>query len=94
MASDLKQVDAYQNTAADYEELPELTDEFFDRAELKINGEPVKGKRGRPALTGVTKEQITLRLDPAVIDGFKATGPGWQGRMNEVLRDWLRNRAA
>jgi uncharacterized protein (DUF4415 family) len=32
------------------------------------------------------KRQISLRLDPDVIDAFKATGKGWQGRINDALR--------
>lgn len=31
------------------------------------------------------KSQITLRLDPRVVEHFRATGPGWQGRINETL---------
>ncbi|MCQ0970676.1 BrnA antitoxin family protein [Paracoccus sp. TK19116] len=27
-----------------------------------------------------------MRLDPEVIDRFKADGPGWQSRMNDALR--------
>jgi uncharacterized protein (DUF4415 family) len=44
--------------------------------------------RGRPvgSISSATKRQVTLRLDPDVIDKFKATGPGWQSRINEVLR--------
>ena len=34
-----------------------------------------------------TKDQITLRLDHDVLEHFKATGPGWQSRINSVLRD-------
>ena len=37
-----------------------------------------------------TKNQITLRLDNDVVEHFKATGPGWQGRINSVLRDAAR----
>lgn len=33
-----------------------------------------------------TKQQVTLRLDRDVIERFRATGPGWQGRVNEALR--------
>ncbi|VTZ61784.1 BrnA antitoxin family protein [Sinorhizobium medicae] len=33
-----------------------------------------------------SKKLLTLRLDPDVIDHFKATGDGWQSRMNEALR--------
>ena len=38
---------------------------------------------GRPA-SG--KERIAIRLDPAVIEKFRATGKGWQARINEALR--------
>jgi uncharacterized protein (DUF4415 family) len=47
-----------------------------------------KGKRGRPV--GWTKpnakKQVTLRLDPDVIEGWRKSGPGWQRRMNDALR--------
>lgn len=47
--------------------------------------ESIRRARGRPAVEK-PKRQISLRLDPDVIDAFKATGKGWQGRINEVLR--------
>lgn len=40
---------------------------------------------GRPPLAK-PKRAISIRLDQDVIDKFKASGPGWQGRMNEVLK--------
>jgi uncharacterized protein (DUF4415 family) len=45
-------------------------------------------KVGRPAgsIKPNAKRTISLRLDPDVIDGWRATGPGWQARMNETLR--------
>ena len=33
-----------------------------------------------------TKKMITLRLDPDVLDGYRASGDGWQRRMNAVLK--------
>ena len=33
-----------------------------------------------------TKEQVTLRLDRAVVDHYRAGGPGWQSRINAALR--------
>jgi uncharacterized protein (DUF4415 family) len=42
-------------------------------------------RRGRPKLER-PKEQQTLRLDADVLDHFRATGPGWQGRINATLR--------
>ena len=35
--------------------------------------------RGRPPLRDRAKQQVTLRLDPDVIDKFREGGPGWQG---------------
>lgn len=47
--------------------------------------ESIKRARGRPAIAS-PKQQISLRLDPEVIEKFKATGKGWQARINEVLK--------
>jgi uncharacterized protein (DUF4415 family) len=32
------------------------------------------------------KQLLSLRLPPEVIAGWKATGPGWQTRMADVLK--------
>lgn len=48
---------------------------------------PVRG-RGRPLGSG-SKEQLTVRFDTEVIEQFRATGAGWQKRMNDALKDWL-----
>lgn len=37
-----------------------------------------------------TKIQTTIRFDPDVLDGLKATGQGWQTRVNDAMRQWLR----
>ncbi len=42
-------------------------------------------KLGRPK-SDSPKKAISLRLDAEVIERFKATGDGWQSRMNEALR--------
>ena len=39
-----------------------------------------------------TKELISLRIDQDVVAAYRATGPGWQARMNEALRAGLRGR--
>jgi uncharacterized protein (DUF4415 family) len=44
--------------------------------------------RGRPRLEA-PKRLVSLRLDPDVVARFRATGPGWQSRINEVLRRHL-----
>lgn len=42
-------------------------------------------QRGRPKAC-VTKVSTTIRLDPDVIEAFKAEGAGWQSRINDALR--------
>ncbi len=43
-------------------------------------------KRGRPP-KAVTKRPVTIRLNPETIEKFKATGPGWQSRISDILDD-------
>lgn len=69
----------------DPDEAPELTDAWFDGADVHRNGELLRAGRGRPKLDH-PKRQITLRLDADIIERFRASGPGWQGRINEALR--------
>lgn len=45
-------------------------------------------RRGRPA--GLTKEQVAIRLDHEVLAAFRASGKGWQTRLNDALKDWLK----
>src|SRR5579864_8092885 len=43
-----------------------------------------RGQRGRQKAP--TKKPITIRVDRDVLASYKATGPGWQSRMNDALR--------
>ena len=45
-------------------------------------------RRGRPI--GSMKTQIALRVVDDILAAFKATGKGWQTRMNAALKDWLK----
>ncbi|MFX1716191.1 BrnA antitoxin family protein [Paraburkholderia sp. A1RO-5L] len=47
-------------------------------------GEAIARKRGRPVV-GEPKAAISLRLPVSVLEHWKATGPGWQTRMAELL---------
>lgn len=42
-------------------------------------------RRGRPRVDN-PKERVTLRLDADVIERLRASGKGWQSRVNETLR--------
>jgi uncharacterized protein (DUF4415 family) len=48
--------------------------------------------RGRPvgSVKEDAKQAVTVRYSPDVLAAFRATGAGWQTRMNEALKDWLR----
>jgi uncharacterized protein (DUF4415 family) len=40
---------------------------------------------------GDAKQAVTVRYSPEVLAAFRATGAGWQTRMNDALKDWLSN---
>ena len=65
-------------------EPPEITDEWIAGADMYRGDELVR--RGRPKLQHPRK-LLSLRLPPEVIARWKATGPGWQTRMAEVLEE-------
>lgn len=48
--------------------------------------EPARPQRRRGVQRAPTKKRVTLRLDPEVVDKFRATGRGWQARINDALR--------
>jgi len=83
IGTDLRKLDAHMIRPEEYEDIPELTDAWFDRATLHINGVPVR--RGRPRAEK-RKTLLSVRLDTDIIDHFRATGPGWQRRINDALR--------
>ncbi|WP_417622748.1 BrnA antitoxin family protein [Parasphingorhabdus sp.] len=76
------------------EDLTEWTEDQFRRAAVYKKGKlvrPADGtltKPGRPKLQN-PKQQVTLRLDKIVLEKFKASGAGWQTRINEELRKAL-----
>ena len=47
--------------------------------------ESIRRARGRPAVEK-PKQVVSIRLDQDVVSKFKATGKGWQARINEVLK--------
>ena len=92
------------NNWVDPDDAPELTGDFFSQATAMIGDRQVGlaefaqaaqdiRRRGRP-----TKDQhkhlVSIRYDYEVVTYFKATGPGWQTRMNNALKEWIRLHAA
>jgi uncharacterized protein (DUF4415 family) len=72
-----------KSSSIDPDDAPELTREWFERADL-YHGEKLIRRGRRPSDS--PKQAISLRLDADVVEKFKADGPGWQSRMNEALR--------
>jgi uncharacterized protein (DUF4415 family) len=40
-----------------------------------------------------TKQLVSVRYSPEVLQYFRATGAGWQSRMNEALLEWVSQRS-
>ncbi len=47
------------------------------------------GMRSRGPQKAPKKVPTTIRLSPEVMDYFRSTGDGWQGRMDSVLREYV-----
>ena len=54
------------------------------RAERRRPGQRGPGRRP-------PKVAINIRLSPEVLDAFKATGDGWQTKVDGALKDWLKD---
>lgn len=80
-----------QRQIASDPDAPEATDEQLAQARpfrevFPEFYEQIQQARGRPKIDR-PKQVVSIRLDPDVIAKFKATGKGWQGRINEVLKN-------
>lgn len=60
-----------------------LTDDEWSAAKLTA-------RIGRPPSKHPHKVPTTIRFDPDVLAALKATGKGWQTRVNEAMRDWIK----
>jgi len=77
------------------DENPEWTAEDFKRAvafsalSSDEQGKLRSLKRHRGPQRTPTKELISIRLSPDVVSKLRASGRGWQARVDEHLREWL-----
>ncbi len=74
---------------------PNLTDEDIpdlSTPEWRKQFDKSKVRRGRPPAE-LTKISTTIRLDPDIVEAFRAGGEGWQSRINAALREYLEKRA-
>jgi uncharacterized protein (DUF4415 family) len=74
---DLARIDTHVISDREYDEIPELTDEDFAR------GTWSPGREWRSALKELPQPVIAAD----VLERFRATGPGWEERINTILRE-------
>ncbi len=71
--TDWKRLSEMTDEDIDTSDIPELDDDFFQRAEIRIP----------------SKQPVTLRIDSDVLSWFKAQGQGYQTRINTLLRRYM-----
>ncbi len=86
------------NKWVDPDDAPEITSELLSSGTKMIGDKAVSGtefdtaikksKLGRPPLKN-PKLLVSIRYDAKIIEYFKATGKGWQSRVNEVLAQYV-----
>jgi len=72
--SDLARIDALKDGDIDYSDIPRLDDSFFKRPAVQLP---------QP------KKSITIRIDPEVLEWFRAKGTRYQTRINAVLKAYV-----
>ena len=84
----------------DPDDAPELTDDFFANATPMIGDKVVSKEEFKAAASAVVrmgrppvespKQAVNIRLGADILLAFKSTGKGWQTRIDNALRDWLK----
>jgi uncharacterized protein (DUF4415 family) len=87
LMAELRERVSESNTWHDPDDAPPLTKEFFERADVYRGNKLVRA--GRPPSAN-PKLALKLRIDPDIVEHFRATGPGWQTRINDTLRKAVR----
>jgi len=80
--TDWKRVDTLSDRQIDFSDIPEVTPEMFARAVVRRGLKPVP-----------RKEQLTIRIDSDVLEWYRRQGPGYQTRINALLRAYMQERA-
>lgn len=76
--TDLKRLDAMTDEDIDFSDNPEVPAEMFARGIVRRGLKPVPRKK-----------QLTLRVDGDVVEWYQKQGPGYQTRINSLLRAYM-----
>ena len=80
--TDWKRFDTMTDKQIDFSDTPEVTPDMFARAVVRRGLKPVP-----------RKEQLTIRVDSDVLEWYRRQGPGYQTRINALLRAYMQERA-
>ncbi|PZN74027.1 MAG: hypothetical protein DM484_21915 [Candidatus Methylumidiphilus alinenensis] len=74
-------------------EVRELNEDDFAhfRPATEILPPSLLQKLGMASQSPPATESVTLRLSREVVERFRATGNGWQMRVDDALKEWLRS---
>ena len=64
---------------------PGAVERFWAGAKVRRPGQRGPGRKPKKTL-------LSVRYSPEVVDYFRSTGKGWQGRMDEALKEWIASR--
>ena len=75
--TDWKRLESMTDDEIDFSDIPELDEEFFRSAEIRL---PRR------------KQHVSMRLDAEILEWFRGQGHGYQTRINAVLSAYVRSR--
>ncbi|MBJ6727343.1 BrnA antitoxin family protein [Geomesophilobacter sediminis] len=81
-----------KRTSNELDEAPEWTEETFAHAQKAMDIPEIAAiaRKGRGPQKKPTKRATTIRLSPEVLDFFQAQGDGWQGRIDNALKEYVK----
>lgn len=77
--TDFGKVDKLRNNEIDYSDIPDLGEEFWKSAVVRLPK---------------SKQLVSIRIDEDVLAWFKSQGKGYQTKINEILKTYMRAKAA
>lgn len=93
-----KKPESSKSAWVDPDDAPPWADDVWDRAEIRRGGKIIRAAtgtltrpRGRPPVEE-PKEKLTMRLDADIVRHFRESGPGWQSRINDALKEIVAKR--
>ncbi|MCB1666256.1 MAG: BrnA antitoxin family protein [Pseudomonadales bacterium] len=91
MKKTLKRIDAItdKDIAAGIAKDSDAAPVLNDLSDFKPAIQFLKERAGRGPQISPTKERITIRLSPEVLEYYRATGKGWQSRIDQALKETI-----